>query len=266
MLTIPEHVLKYAPWSISKAGVIEKCSLQFDFKYVQKMAELVTFEQSRVGVAVHAALEMVLGGTDQKKAFLIAGDNSELTTDELETLQTFWDQVTRFKRWVDSFKKKQGVGKVYIEQKWAVRPDFTGTEFFDRGGFMRGVVDFAMLTAKNDLIIIDHKSGKVKDIEQHATQLKTYAIMALAMMPDIRGVQSAINYVMHDKMDWAKYIPASVIREEYQPWLIEHLTQACEKLLVPPKAAKGWYCDWCPYKPICPLFKKETVRGEQEAK
>jgi CRISPR/Cas system-associated exonuclease Cas4 (RecB family) len=263
---IPEHVLKHAPWSISKAGVIEKCSQQFDYKYVQKLAEIVTFEQSRLGVAVHAALEMVLGGTDQKKAFLIAGDNGELTTDELEQLQTFWDQVSKFKRWSDNFQKQHGVAKKFIEQKWAVKPDFTGTEFFDKNGLIRGVVDFAMLTGKKDLVVIDHKSGKVKEIDQHSTQLKTYAVMALAVMPDIRGVQSAINYVMHDKMDWAKFVPAEQIRDEFQPWLVNYLTSSCEKLLAPPQAKKGWYCDWCAYKPICPLFKKETVSGQQEAK
>lgn len=255
-MQFPEHVVKYGPWSISKAGVIEKCSLQFDFKYTKKIKELTQFQASRVGVAVHKALELALGGTPLKMAFLHAKDQSELTTDEEEQLETFWDQVDRFVKTQVAFRKKHGVipQNVFLEQQWGMKTDFTGSDFFGKQVFFRGVVDYAVLTPKMDLIIIDHKSGKEKDLSEYDAQFKSYALMALARIPNLRGVQTAINFVMPDKMAWNKYVKAEVIRDEYRPWMVEYLTKSCEGLLSEPVAKKGWYCDWCGYKPICPAF------------
>lgn len=253
MHDIPEHVLKGGPWSMSKAGVIEKCSLQFDFKYRQKVKEQVTFEQSRVGVAAHKALELMLGGTKQKMSFDIAADENELTHDEREQLQCFWDQIARFVKRMTEFKQKHGVKEqlVLIERKWGVTAGFKKTGFFDKNVFFRGVLDYALPTARGDLIIIDHKSGKEKELEHYEKQFKGYCIMALAQEPALKGVQCAINFLQTDHLAWAKYVSADTIRDEYIPWLIEDLTKSCAKLLEPPAPTKGWFCNWCGYKPIC---------------
>lgn len=253
-LEIPEHVLKHAPWSISKAGTIEKCSTQFDYKYgPNKIKELVQYQQATVGVAVHKALEMALDGTMVKTAFRHAIDQCGLTTNEAEEVMSFYDQVDRFVKKMLAFQKTHGVlpQNRYIERRWALKADFTKTDFFDKTGFFRGVVDFGMLTAANDLVIIDHKSGKQKPLEEYAAQFKSYCLMALAMIPSLRGVQTAVNFVQTDQLVWNKYVTAEVITKEYRPWLVDYLTKSCAGLLKPPIAIKGWYCDYCGYKPIC---------------
>jgi hypothetical protein len=256
-LVIPEHVLQHAPWSISKAGVIEKCSAQFDYKYgPKKIKELVVFQQATLGVAVHKVLEFTLDDVPTNTAFIHAADQCELTTNERDELKTFYDQVDRFTKRMKSFQKKHGVlpQNRFIERKWAIKPDFSGTDFFDKKGFFRGVVDFAMLTARKDLIIIDHKSGKEKDLKEYETQFKTYCLMAVAKMPEINGVQTAINFTMTDQLKWNKWVSKAQIIEEYRPWLIDYITKACDGLLQAPAPVKGWYCSWCGYKPICTLF------------
>lgn len=256
-LSIPEHVLKDAPWSISKAGTIEKCSMQFDYKYgPNKIKELTVYQPATVGVAVHKALELALEGTPVKVAFRHAIDQSALTTNETEEVMTFYDQVERFVKKMVIFQKKHGVlpQNRFLERKWAIKPDFTKTDFFDKKGFFRGVLDFAMLTGTNDLVIIDHKSGKQKDMKEYEAQFKSYCLMAVAMIPNLRGVQTAVNFVMTDQLVWNKYVTAEEINTAYRPWLVEYLTKACTGLLKPPIAVKGWYCDWCGYKPICTVF------------
>lgn len=256
MLAIEEHVLKAGPWSISKAGVIEKCSLQFDFKYgPNKVPEVVKSEESRVGVAVHKALELILEGHNPKLAFQIAADENELTHDEIDQLQSFWDQVLRFKKRIDEFKKKYGVKRQYIEQKWGVKTDFSGCEFFAKGVFFRGVVDFALDCAGDHMVIIDHKSGKQKEMEYYDKQFRGYAVMALARNPSLKGVQTAVNFIATDQFLFNPYVKAEQIRDEYQPWLIKYLHEACKGLLLPPAPTKGPLCNWCGYRPICPLFK-----------
>jgi hypothetical protein len=255
---IPEHVLQHAPWSISKAGVIEKCSAQFDLKYgPNKIKELVQYNAATVGVAVHKALELALDGNPVKIAFRHAIDQCGLTTNEAEETMAFYDQIERFVKKMALFQQKHGVlpQNKYIERKWALKHDFTATEFFDKKGFFRGVVDFGMLTAANDLVIIDHKTGKQKELKEYEAQFRSYCLMALAKIPDLRGVQTAVNFVQTDQLVWNKYVTAETIKTEYRPWLIEYLTKSCAGLLKPPIAVKGWYCDWCGYKPIC------TVHG-----
>lgn len=257
-IEIPEHVLKGAPWSISKAGCIEKCSMQFDYKYgPKKIKELVQYQQATVGVAVHKALELALDGIAVKQAFRHAIDQCGLTTNEAEEVMGFYDQVDRFVKRMAIFQKKHGVlpQNRFIERRWALKPDFTKTDFFDKTGFFRGVVDFAMLTSVNDLVIIDHKSGKQKPLEEYAAQFKSYCLMAVAMIPSLRGVQTAVNFTATDQLVWNKYVSKQTIIDEYRPWLVEYLTKACAGLLKPPIAIKGWYCDYCGYKPIC------TVHG-----
>jgi PD-(D/E)XK nuclease superfamily len=263
MLVIPEHVLKAGPWSISKAGVIEKCPLQFDFKYgPDKIPEVVKYEQSRVGVAVHKALEMCLGGADQKRAFQIASEEQGLTTDEHEQVMSFWDQVTRFVQRMVTLKKKHGVSQTFIETKWGVRTDFKGCKFFGGDVFFRGVVDYALRAAGNHLIIIDHKSGKEHELSYYDKQFRAYCIMALAMYPELKGVQTAINFIQTDNLAWNPYVKAEQIRDEYIPWMVSYLTESCQGLLSDPAPKRGWWCGtgkpdatWgCPYRPICPIY------------
>lgn len=281
-------VLKFGPWSISKAGTAEKCSLQFDFKYgAQKQKELETYQESNIGVAVHLALELALGATPLKAAFQMAGDKYELTDHELEQLESFYEQVGRFVAKMAKFQTKHGVhpAHVMIERRMGIRADFSACSFFEKGGgcshcqravaahvdgmcvsrvptpykealpvFFRGVVDYAMLTKDKNLIIIDHKSGKEKDLSFFQPQFKSYCLMAQAAIPDLKGIQTAINFVMTDNLVWNPYVKASTIRDEYRPWMVEHLAKSCEKLEGGVSASKGWWCDWCGYKSICPTF------------
>jgi len=256
-LVIPEHVLKHAPWSISKAGVIEKCSQQFDYQYgPNKIKSLQQYQPATVGVAVHKVLELALDGLPLKQAFQHAIDQGELTTNEIDELKSFYDQIDRFVKKMVAFQKKHGVipQNRMLERKWAIKPDFTSTEFFDKKGFFRGVLDFAMLTASKDLIIIDHKSGKEKDIKEYEAQFKSYCLMAVAKLPEIRGVQTAINFTLTDSFPWNPFVSRQTIIDEYRPWMIDYLTRVTTGLLKPPEPIKGWFCDYCGYKSICTAF------------
>lgn len=256
MEAIPEHILKHGPWSISKAGVLAKCSLQFDFKYgPNKIPEppQESSAESRIGVAVHHALELSLDGVAVKQAFQVANDKWELTTDEVDKVMCFYEQVERFNKRIAAFRAKHGVipQYVYIERKIGLNADFSHEKFFDAKLF-RGVVDFMMITGRGDAIIIDHKSGKQKDMKYFEDQCKAYCILALAMTPNLKGVQTAINFVQTDQLVWNPPVTAETIRNEYHPWLINYLKNSCTGLLEPPAAKEGWWCDWCPYEKLCP--------------
>lgn len=263
-LVIPDYVLKNGPWSFSKAGVIQKCSLQYDFKYgpLKKNYEeeqQASSEESRIGVVVHKALEFALDGIPVDKAFQFAIDQGECTTDEAEKVRSFYEQVDRFVKYIGRFRAKFGVKPqhVMIEHKIGMSPDFKRVQFFEKTGLFRGVLDFMMITAHGDAIVIDHKSGKQKEMSHYEDQCKAYCILALTKFPELKGVQTAINFVQTDKLEWNKRVTAQTIRNEYFPWLVSFLSKSCEGLQRPPAPQKGWWCDWCGFKKHCPLYAKK---------
>lgn len=258
------HVLENGPWSISKLGVIEKCSLQYDYKYgKQKQPELVQISDSRVGVAVHKALELALQGLLVRDAISHAKDAYELSSTEEEEVDSRVEQIEKFVGRMAAFRRNYGVVDTCIEEKWGMTADLRWSGFFGDSRrelpvFFRGVVDFAMYTKSRDLIIIDHKSGKMRDLEYYQTQLRVYALMGLARFPEARGVQTAINFVMPDSLIWDKFVPAETIAREYGPWLRGHMSKVCAALLAEPAPNKTKLCDWCGYKPICPAHREVT--------
>src|ERR1019366_313643 len=211
--------------------------------------EPVAYQESRIGVAVHKVLEMALGGMEVKMAFDYVLSTDGLTTQEMEDVHAFYEQVARFIKRMADFKLRHGVQHTFIEERWGLTHTFEPATFFNKTSFFRGVVDFAMLTKEGDLVIIDHKTGKEKELSYYEMQFCAYAVMGLAKFPKIRGVQTAINFTATDNLRWNKFISASQIRDELQPKLVKHIIDSTVGLDEEPKATKGWYCDWCGFKP-----------------
>lgn len=135
---------------------------------------------------------------------------------------------------------------------------------------LRGVIDHAMRTEDDYLIVLDHKSGKKKPIGEHSTQFYAYMALALVNFPWIRGVQSGIHYIGEPKVDWFPRFdnkPGAWTTEEIVkriiPWLEQFLSRTSTKLgLVEtgsPRAEVGWQCGFCGFVGNC-----EQGRAEME--
>lgn len=264
MSTDADLLLKFAPWSISKAGCAVTCPKQFGFKYVAKLPEEAPRSESKVGTAAHAILEFRLQGKQAKEAKASALDKTPLTTTEEEQLRTLEDQISDFMRRFDSFCKGNGVTELLIEKKWAINASLSPVPFFSKDVLFRGVVDLAVLTKDRDLIVVDHKSGTPKsDIGKYKPQLDSYAVLGLAAIPDIAGVQSAIHFLQgegEEKIKWSKYIDATLIKTQLNPWLIGYLTEAGKSAndTSVAKPGKNWPCGWCAYRLSCPDSKAKS--------
>jgi len=256
---LPAHVVKHGPWSISKLGVIEQCTLKFDYKYgPEKVKEPPTDNtESLTGIIVHRALELALDNFPVKHAFRQALDENPVLSDQRDQIMSFFQQVERMVKTFANLRVAWGVKgdihSVMIERKWGLTADFKNAEFFARDVFFRGVVDYALLTAKNNVVIVDHKTGKERDLSYYENQFRAYCLLALAKMPTLKAVQTGINFVLNDRLLWSpKAITAEQIRDEYQPWLLAHINKTCEGLTKPPEPNVQRLCDWCGYKPYCP--------------
>lgn len=258
-------VLKYAPWSMSKASLAKNCSFAFDLKYVERARGKTPPRSSAgaIGRAIHQILEALLKGTplsDVRNVILRASVDERLTSPEIEDVMGYTHNIASFLRRLDAYKKKHGITEVVVEERFSFSKDFLPTKYNGPGAFFQGVWDLAM-HAGDRVILLDHKSGELgnpeKVLERYGDQRRFYTIGALNRFPDIKGVHVAFHYVQSEDIVWAKEMDSlKRIRDEYIPWYTAHLNQCAEN--IPSRSPqKGWYCSFCNYNHVCPLAKND---------
>jgi RecB family exonuclease len=266
-----DRVLKHGPWSISKTNLLDLCGAQYAYKYVDKLKEGKKSSSSRVGVVAHALLESELKAPGQELAGLleIARDKEGLSSEEHRQVMTRIPAISDFAARIRRFKKANGVTQEFIEHQLAIKADFTKTSFFDKTGLLRGVLDHGMITDANVMIVLDHKSGKKKKMEEHSTQFYAYMLMVMANFP-VAAVQCGINYIGTDQVEWyprangdsGVWTRAEV--SELRIWLEHYLNKSVRKLaMIDENAAEpetGWQCDYCGYVDACDVGTREVEK------
>lgn len=269
-MTFHESVLRAAPWSISKAGSLERCQRQYERKYVLKLAEGPSPKSGRTGTAVHYVLERGLLEDNDAPEFLKAclehvAHEKKLLVNEVLDAEVFLPYCGDFVRRVRAFKLKLGVKQLLVEHRLAIRPDFAPGEFFDKEGLLRGVIDLALITGDDVLVVVDHKTGRPKPIIYHHEQMYSYALMGAAHFP-VRAVQGTIHYVGETELSRMTAMSRDYIEGELRPWLVKYLNRLADKLALVEAgnapANTGWMCEWCPhvFEPECPEGRAHVER------
>lgn len=269
---------------MSKVGVMDLCPKQYLLKYVTKEKERQKSGASKVGVALHAILEYMLKdpALNIDSICNIVCEKELITASERIEIEARLGEITEFVARMVKYKISVGATRELIEFKTAMRNNFAGADFFDKGVLIRGVIDYALITQDGWMIIIDHKSGRKKPIEEHNTQFYCYMLMAIANFPEIKGVQCAINYIGSPKLDWALRpdgaAPGAWTRAEIQarlyPWMQHYLNSLAIKLTAledgVARAETGWQCGYCGYVDTCEagqaeIAKRNAKRGKLPA-
>ena len=251
-------VLEHAPWSPSKAALAAKCALAFKFQYVDKVKVEKGSSVSRVGVAVHRAQELLFLNYKVDDAIALSIQEAKtLTVKEEETVKTFAQAMSDFYNRITVFGKTHAVTNQLTEQKWAVTAEFTPCEFDSEEAMIRGVVDMGLLVNDDRLIVIDHKSGRVKPLSEYGVQLDVYTIMGQAHYPQIKSTQCAIHFVAESKLTWSKPKNAEHIVNVLRPWLLNYLTSRAEDATTEAPRV-GRHCNWCEYRRLCSAWNSEN--------
>lgn len=254
-------LLKFAPWAPSKADRAVQCGLAFKYKYVDKIKTEQKSTAARAGVAIHKALELML-------AEKISADTAiartldiykDLLHTEKETLYGLAENLEFFIGKVKKLNSQHKIHEQFTELKMAATPHFGSCNFFNNKGLIRGVLDLVLVLENGYLIIVDHKSGKLKELSNFIKQLDIYAVIAYANFPEIKGVQSALNFVSYDHVLWGPKRTAQQIQQVLQPWLETYLKDCTDNLEnFPAKISK--LCGWCDYQERCPEYHGEDRR------
>ncbi len=253
--------------SPSRASQFKTCPKQFKFANIDKIKEPTTEVQAK-GTTVHQALEDLF---DLKP--------DERNTEKLHNLfREAWTKVRGNDEHHNLFssveeEREWGLDGLKLLNNYMSIEDPTSFEPLERERWVRGSIEDLNLRGildrmdrnnKGELVIVDYKSGKAplaKYKEPRFFALKLYALLIqkeLGEMPSELKLIYLKNSTIHtlkvtqDSLDQAKI-------EVLEIW--NNIKKAFASNEFP--ATKNTLCDWCYYKPICPVFNENAPDTEK---
>ena len=253
--------------SPSRASQFKTCPKQFKFANVDKLKEPTNEVQAK-GTTVHQALEDLF---DLPK--------EERSTEKLHNLfRDAWTKVRSTDEHHHLFstvdeERDWGVDGLKLLNNYMSIEDPTSFDPLERERWVRGTIDDLNLRGildrmdrnqKGELIIVDYKSGKApmaKYKEPRFFALKLYAMLIkdeLGEMP----AELKLIYLKNSTIHTLKISEQDLIdvkNEILEIW--EKIKKAYKDDEFP--ATKNNLCDWCYYKPICPVFNDDAPSTEE---
>lgn len=253
--------------SPSRASQFKTCPKQFKFANIDKIKEPTTEVQAK-GTTVHQALED-----------LFDLEPEERNTEKLHNLfREAWTKVRGNDEHHNLFtsveeEREWGLDGLKLLNNYMSIEDPTSFEPLERERWVRGSIEDLNLRGildrmdrnnKGELVIVDYKSGKAplaKYKEPRFFALKLYALLIqkeLGEMPSELKLIYLKNSTIHtlkvtqDSLDQVKI-------EVLEIW--NNIKKAFESNEFP--ATKNTLCDWCYYKPICPVFNENAPDTEK---
>ena len=253
--------------SPSRASQFKTCPKQFKFSNVDKLKEPTNEVQAK-GTTVHQALEDLF---DLPK--------EERNTEKLHNLfRDAWTKVRGTDEHHNLFssvdeEREWGVDGLKLLNNYMSIEDPTSFDPLERERWVRGSIDDLNLRGildrmdrnqKGELIIVDYKSGKApmaKYKEPRFFALKLYALLIKEELNEMPAELKLI-YLKNSTIHTLKITEQDLIdakNEIIKIW--ENIKKAYENNDFP--AVKNNLCDWCYYKPICPVFNKNAPSTEE---
>jgi CRISPR/Cas system-associated exonuclease Cas4 (RecB family) len=256
--------LRHAPWSLSKIQCAFRCPLEFHYRYVDRIHEPEVAPETRLGKALHAALEGVLSGKPRAEA--LDGARRELMSDEERArFDELGGNVDRFVERIDALRARRRVRSELIEHRLAVSFDFSPTDFVSKDVFFRGVWDAGYLFDDGVLAVVDHKTGVRRGVADYADQLKGYAALAAAHLAQVKRVWLGVHFVAEAAMEWTPVVEREVVCSDFTPRLLRTIEDAALAVAPGPVARPSTWCQRCSYKSICPSVRAAAAAAEAAA-
>jgi len=248
--------------SPSRASQFKTCPKQFKYANVDKILEPTNEVQAK-GTTVHQALED-----------LFDLPSEERTTEKLHNLfREAWTKVRGNDEHHNLFssieeERDWGLEGLKLLNNYMTLEDPRSFEPVERERWVRGTIEDLNLRGildrmdRNDngeLIIVDYKSGKAplaKYKEPRFFALKLYALLIKEETGEM-PVELKLIYLQNSTIHTLKI--DNEILEQAKQEILEvwnNIKIAFQKNEFPP--IKNALCDWCYYKPICPIYNPDA--------
>jgi len=248
--------------SPSRASQFKTCPKQFKYANVDKILEPTNEVQAK-GTTVHQALEDL---------FDLPSD--ERTTEKLHNLfREAWTKVRGNDEHHNLFssideERDWGLEGLKLLNNYMTLEDPRSFEPVERERWVRGTIEDLNLRGildrmdrneSGELIIVDYKSGKsplAKYKEPRFFALKLYALLIKEETGEM-PVELKLIYLQNSTIHTLKV--DNEILEQAKQEILEiwnNIKIAFQNNDFPP--IKNALCDWCYYKPICPIYNPDA--------
>ncbi|MEP6866059.1 MAG: PD-(D/E)XK nuclease family protein [Deltaproteobacteria bacterium] len=249
------RALIHAPWSASKVAMALRCPRLFHFRYVDKLKEPEVMPETRLGKAVHKALELVMQQTPIPEA--TAKVRAELLHEhEQRRFDSLCTGIEPFATRIAAFRRRRRVARQLVEYSLAVREDLSVTQFYAGDAYYRGVLDLGYIFSDDSIALVDHKTGARIPGSSITDQLEGYAVLAAAAFRHVRQFWLGIHWVAERAVEWSAPVKPEMIVDELVPDLLDNIEAAALAVDDGPRANPGTYCDRCSYRDLCPASKE----------
>src|SRR5215831_4996860 len=243
-----------APWSASKVSTALRCPRLFHFRYVQKIPEPEVMPETKIGKAIHKALELVLQGTPLTEA----NDKVRAELGEIEQLRydALGHGIPPFVSRISQFKRRRRVARQLVEYSLAIREDLTTTQFYSGDAYYRGVLDLGFLFEDDSIALVDHKTGSRIPGTSIADQLEGYAVLAAAAFRHVQTFWLGLHWIAERAVEWSTPVPPETIIDRLVPDLFDNIEAAALAIDDGPRPNPGSWCDRCSYRELCPASRE----------
>jgi len=266
-----------------------RCPRLFHFRYVDKVKEPEVMPETRLGKAIHHALELVLQGT--QIAVAIEQIRAELPTEhEQQRFDRLGASIAPFSDRISQFRRRRRVTRQLVEYSLAVREDLSATQFYSGDAYYRGVLDLGYVFSDESqapppgrptqledsgdvqgspgrtayprdgggqsLALVDHKTGARTAGTSIADQLAGYAVLAAAAFRHVRTFWLGIHWVAQRAVEWNAPVKPDAIVDRLVPDLLDNIEAAALAVDDGPRPNPGPWCDRCSYRAVCPASRE----------
>ncbi len=250
------RALIHAPWSASKVSTALRCPRLFHFKYIDKLAEPEVMPETRIGKAIHQALEHVLQGTSIAEATQTV--RAELPSDvEQLRFDVLGHGIAPFSSRIAQFRRRRRVARQLVEYSLAVREDLSTTQFYAGDAYYRGVLDLGYLFEDDSLALVDHKTGVRLPGTSIVDQLEGYAVLATAAFRHVRQLWLGVHWVAERAVEWSAPVKPEMVVGKLVPDLLDNIEAAALAVDDGPRTNPGPWCDRCSYRSVCPASREQ---------
>jgi len=242
---------------LSKVKTALRCGLEFHYRYVDRIPEPTVEPDARVGKAIHAALEGVLGRAPVEEVIL-KNRQELLDDDERQRYDRLAEAVRKFVARIDAFRARRRVKHQLVEHMVAVNADLEATLFVAKDAFFRGVWDAGFVYDDGNLAVVDHKTGIRRELADYGDQLDGYAILAAAHLPHVKMVWLGVHFVSDAAMEWTEPRPLDDVKRTVAPRVLRQIEDAAAAVAGGFEARPSSYCRRCAYRSICPSMRSAT--------
>jgi hypothetical protein len=249
------RALIHAPWSASKVSTGLRCPRLFHFKYIQKVKEPEVMPETRIGKAIHKAVELVLMGStiDEANQTVRADLPSDIEQMRYDALAA---GIPAFVSRIAQFRRRRRVARQLVEYSLAVREDLTTTQFYSGDAYYRGVLDLGYLFEDDSIALVDHKTGARIPGTSIADQLEGYAVLAAAAFRHVKRFWFGVHWIAERAVEWTTPVPPEHVIDRLVPNLLDNIEAAALAVDDGPRPNPGSWCDRCAYRNLCPASRE----------